>query len=101
MATYVGSLRACRRLGRSCWLMASSVSELQAMAMRLGLPLRWMKQGPARFELTESQRRSALWAGAIPCGHEDLVRFATLGIQPGTIDFHPGSGGPARKGVAA
>lgn len=90
MATYVGSLRACRRFGKSCWMVASSIGELQEMAMRLGLQLRWMKQGPARFVLTESQRQAAVWAGAIPCSHADVVRFAESGVQPGTMGWWPG-----------
>lgn len=84
MAVYVDSL--CDygwHYGKSCHLVADSVSELKAFAVSIGLKEYWLQSGSIpHFDLTESKRKAAVMRGAVELNRRDFVsKFMQLRVR--------------------
>lgn len=78
MAVYVDALRAVRGAprcfqGYACHMMADTDTELERMARKLGMQVRW-RHGD-HYDLNAARRSEAVTLGAIQVSSADLVRL--------------------------
>ena len=62
------------RHGMACHMIADSVAELKAFAVKIGMRVEWFQNGSTpHFDLTESLREIAVANGAIEVNRRELV----------------------------
>jgi hypothetical protein len=73
------------RWTRSCHLLADTVEELHAMALRIGMKREWFQNERLKhYDLTESKRRAAIAAGTIEVSFGQMAEFMKSGKIVGT-----------------
>ena len=92
MTVYVDDMRLPVRAGTAevHWsqLVADTDAELHAFAARIGISRHWVREPDSaitHYDVTETMRRRALAAGAVPIGYLSAERAALIGRRRASI----------------